>query len=96
MEDCRCPEPTPSIRARFQMFNVWVQGSPERRLPSAAAITTRGSSKNLSFTVILNACRVANELCWFKKKKGKYKSKDMDKARESPGPHWVRPGGGEG
>lgn len=40
-----------------------------RRLPSAAAITTRGSSKNPSFTVILNACRVANELCWFKKKK---------------------------
>lgn len=65
-----------------------------RRLPSAAAITTRGSSKNPSFTVILNACRVANELCWFKKKKGKHKSKDMDKAQESPGPHWVRPGGG--
>lgn len=95
MEDCRCPEPTPSTRARFQMFNVWIQGNPERRLPSAAAITTRGSSKNPSFTVILNACRVANELCWFKKKKkGKHKSKDMDKAQESPGPHWVRPGGG--
>lgn len=71
MEDCRCPEPTPSTRARFQMYNVWVQCSPERRLPSAAAITTRGSSKNPSFTVILNACRVANELCWFKKKKKK-------------------------
>lgn len=69
MEDCRCPEPTPSTRARFQMFNVWVQCSPERRLPSAAAITTWGSSKNPSFTVILNACRVANELCWLKKKK---------------------------
>lgn len=53
----------------------------------------RGSRKNPSSMVILNACRVANELCWFKKKKGKHKSKDMDKAQESPGPHWVRPGG---
>lgn len=95
MEDCRCPEPTPSTRARFQMYNVWVQCSPERKLPSAAAITTRGSSKNPEFTVTLNACRVANELYWFKKK-GKHKSKDMDKAQESPGPHGVRPGSGEG
>lgn len=38
-----------------------------RMLPSAAA---GGSSKNPSSTVILNACRVANEL-WFKKKKKK-------------------------
>lgn len=52
---------------------------PYRTLPSAAA---GGSSKNPSSTVILNACRVANEL-WFKKKeKGKHKSKDMDKAQE--------------
>lgn len=64
---------------------------PYRTLPSAAA---GGSSKNPSSTVILNACRVANEL-WFKKKKekGKHKSKDMDKAQESPGSHWVGPGG---
>lgn len=27
------------------------------------------------------------------KKTGKHKSKDMEKAQESPGPHWVRPGG---
>lgn len=40
---------------------------PYRTLPSAAA---GGSSKNPSSTVILNACRVANEL-WFKKKKKK-------------------------
>lgn len=60
-------------------------------LPSAAA---GGSSKNPSSMVILNACRVANEL-WFKKKKekGKHKSKDMDKAQESPGSHWGGPGG---
>ena len=38
-----------------------------RMLPSAAA---GGSSRNPSSTVILNACRVANEL-WFKKKKKK-------------------------
>lgn len=28
-----------------------------------------------------------------KKEKGKHKSKDMDKAQESPGSHWVGPGG---
>ena len=27
-----------------------------------------------------------------KKEKGKHKSKDMDKAQESPGSHWVGPG----
>lgn len=86
------------------MFNGWVQGSPWRWLPSAAAVATRGSSKNPSSTLILNVCRVANELCWFKKKKkqkekkkkGKHKSKDMDKAQESPGPHRVRGLGGGG
>lgn len=66
------------------MFNVWVRGSAERRLPSAAAITTRGSSKNPSSMVILNVCRVANELCWLKKKKkGKHISKDMDKPKKA-------------
>ena len=31
--------------------------------------------------------------CAVKKTKGKHKSKDTDKAQESPGPHWVGPWG---
>lgn len=69
------------------VLSGWVRGRPQRRLPSAAAVATERSSKKPSSTVILNACRVANGLCWFKKKKkkGKHKSKDMEKAQESPG-----------
>lgn len=77
------------------MFNGWVKGSPQRRLPSAAAITTRGSSKNLSSMVILNACSVANELCWFKKKMANTNLKTWIKPKRAQvhlGKLWV--GGG--
>ena len=61
----------------------------ERRLPSAAAITARGSRKKPSSTVILNVCRVANELCQFKKK-ANTNLKTWIKPK-SPDPHCMRP-----
>lgn len=62
------PNPCSLHKGQVPMFNGWVQGSLQRGLPSAAAIATKGSSKNPSSMVILNVCRVANELCWLKKK----------------------------
>lgn len=62
------PSPCSLCKGRCQMFGSRVRGSMKETGPRCRC-GCQGLGKDPSSTVILNACRVANGLCWLKKRK---------------------------